>query len=213
MILSIGIALLVSWGLVRGLASPGGRKVLGWAALVIGVLGVLGGLFFTGIFIARPVSVPQPTVPAQSLLSGPMWAEGIEEEFAAAVYSSAEAAAYGLGRRLELDSVPGEILLAGGSAPMGLVTEVRRGLQSRFEGADVYINAMPGRVPQENQIYISLTQEETKGRKISGPHVDVVLMQQGTLEATIHTMKGKYVHNVVIKLEITLDNNLCLFII
>lgn len=208
--LLLGLAALVIWLLIRGLSSPAGRKALAVLVVVACLAGLFLALFIPVISHRQAVPVTAIRSASETHIAGPLWADGIEQEFAADVYSSPQAAAYSLGRRFfalaqqsESNSQPGEVLLIEGSAPNELLMRFREGLLSQFGSAKIYIGPLPANPPQAGQMVVTLAQNETDGSTIRLPEISRVDNlrneqwlpagnQKGTLEAAVQTAAGKY---------------------
>lgn len=188
-----GVVVLI-WLLVKSLSTPSGRKTLGILAVVVCIAGLIFAVLAPVAFRGRAVPVPEAQCLAGSMVSGPIWSSYIEEEFAAESYSTPQAAAYGLGARLELGRSPNEILLAEDVIANDLLHAFMRGLQSRYENAEVYIAAPPQEAPREDQVYITLT-EPGGEENITITHMMPSINRQGRLEATIQNEKGKTIQS------------------
>jgi hypothetical protein len=181
-------------------------KVLGLLVIVAVVVGMIALSIFLPLVGIRKAPASAPALSAGSQLTGSMWAKGIEEEFAADVYASPQAAAFGLGKHLELNASPREILIADGPASGELLSEFRRGLQNRYDTAAVRIAALPDVPPQEDQLYITLDEKEQNSKNIGygsaiGPdqtqtHTLASVNRYGTLEVAVQTAGDKHFQSV-----------------
>ncbi len=208
--------------LIKG--GPAIRWILGILVLLT-TLGVFFGMFNAQ---ARPVVVHKPSVNAQmhaettveplsqsagiQVIKDPVvWSEGMEEELTPAVYSSLQAAAYGLGVQLQqtLSALPQQpeqvvLLQQGQDVDIVLLEQLRRGVKFVFPDIAVMIAE---EASAKDQLQISLQVKDVQEHPIQIPETQngaVVQMaqevgcgnRQGTLQAVIQTADNKYVQQV-----------------
>ena len=203
--LLIGIIVL----LIKG--SPAVR----WGVLVVaGIVLLLPVLLF---FLAIPHQVYAPRAnearnsssPSVHVVKDPtLWQSNLEEEFVADVYSSANAAAYGLGMQLEetiqtalKNEKPTAIVLREFNVPFSLLEQLRQGLSTNYDDVKIVINQ--DQAESNGEVHIELEiHNERISQTLSVPNagsysvITDISSQSGVVSAVVHTAEDKHVKEV-----------------
>jgi hypothetical protein len=216
--LVIGISVL--------LANRKGRSVLLWILGIVVLIPVFLFLLLIGFRLQRSQSInaAQPIFVSQSVAEVPsVWQDAIEEQFGAQVYSSPQAAAFGLGKQIadkhkellagQLEIIKGaeaqskslgpkQIILCEDTYDLNLLQEVRKGLKQSLSGLEILIQNRTSGGPSEGQVWITFSsQDEAKPFVLQlGANASVALSvegnQSGVIEAVLQTPEDKFTEQV-----------------
>jgi hypothetical protein len=226
MAIPIFIFVLILFGLLMAaivgmiLAWPKARRVLLW---IVGIVVLVPAFLFLLLFSARVKvmsGTKQPIVVSQTAAEVPsVWQEEIEEQFGAEVYSSPQAAAFGLGKQIaerhktllagQLEIIKGSeaqsksagpktIILCEDTYDLNLLQEVRKGLKQSLSGLEILIQSRAASGPSEGQVWITFSsQDEAKPFTLQTSADASVTQsvdgnQSGVIEAVIQTPDDKF---------------------
>jgi hypothetical protein len=204
------------------IAKPAVRRVLLWVLGIILLVPVALFLLLIPMRVAhfQQPNAGQPIVISQVTTEAPsVWQEEIEKQFSADVYSSRQAAAYGLGKQIadkyktmltgelqgrEITDMAGavskskgplKIMLCEDTADMAILEACRKGLQNALSKNMIVIQSRAASGPSEGEVWIVFSlQSEAKSlyrKMVTGSGIDLSCNETGTLSAVIQTPEDK----------------------